>query len=365
MASVILKDVVKRYGDRPPVVAGVNLEIRDRELLVMTGPSGCGKSTLLRLVAGLEAVTSGIIRIGGRVVNDLPPRERDTAMVTYSCALYPHMSARRQLEFGLDLRGIMRPEIDRLVRYAARLVDIEPCLERRPGALSPDERQRVALGCAVARRPAVLLLDEPLVDLDGRLRAEMRARITKVQERLELTSIYVTHDPVEGMKVGDRIAILNDGVLEQVGTPREVYERPDNLFVAKFVGTPPMSFVRATVTDAGRQLSAESFALPAPAAARDALGARVGQRVVVGVRPEDIRDPDRSPRGVSAALELTTDLLETLGDEMVVHASRGADSFAFEIDAQHAPELGEKVIVAIELERLHLFDADTERRIVY
>jgi multiple sugar transport system ATP-binding protein len=364
MATVVMKDVVKRYGDNQPVITGVDLEIHEHEFMVLVGPSGCGKSTLLRMVAGLEEITSGTITIGGRVVNDLPPKDRDIAMVFQSYALYPHMTVRENLEFGLKLRGAARPEIDRLVAEAAKILEIEPHLDRRPKELSGGQRQRVALGRAIVRKPAVFLFDEPLSNLDAKLRVQMRAEIKKLQRRLAVTSIYVTHDQVEAMTMGDRIAIMNAGILQQVGTPLQVYERPENVFVANFIGTPPMNFVRCAVTEAGALLSGRTFALPSPLDLRAPLAALAGKDVVVGIRPENVLDASRSPRGATAALELTTDLVETLGDEVVVHASRGDDLITFKMDPHEPPEMGAKVKVLIELERLHVFDAATEKRIV-
>jgi len=363
MAGVTLRDVGKRYGDNPPVISGVNLEIRDREFMVLVGPSGCGKSTLLRMVAGLEEITSGTILIGDKVVNDVPPKDRDIAMVFQSYALYPHMSVRENLEFGLVLRRTPRVEIDRLVGEAAKILGLEELLARRPKELSGGQRQRVALGRAIVRKPAVFLFDEPLSNLDAKLRVQMRAEIKKLQHRLQTTAIYVTHDQVEAMTMGNRIAVLSEGKLQQVGTPLEVYERPQNLFVANFIGTPPMNFIRATVADGGSLLEGKSFALPSPAAARPALAARRGKTIVVGIRPEHVVESGRPTRGVTAPVELTADLVETLGDEVVVHGRKGDDQIAFKMDPHNPPEFGGKVAALVQIDRLHLFDADTEQRI--
>ncbi len=365
MANVILRDIAKQYGGNKPVITGVNLDVRDQEFMVLVGPSGCGKSTLLRMIAGLEEITAGTISIGDRVVNDVPPKDRDIAMVFQSYALYPHMSVRENLEFGLKLRHVARPEIDRLVAEAAKILEIEEYLARRPKELSGGQRQRVALGRAIVRKPAVFLFDEPLSNLDAKLRVQMRAEIKKLQHRLQVTAIYVTHDQVEAMTMGDRIAILNAGILQQVGAPLAVYEKPENVFVANFIGTPPMNFFRCQVTEAGALLSAKTFSLPSPAAAREALAPRAGKTLVVGVRPENVVDPSRGARGPTAPIELVADLVETLGDEVVVHARRGDDLIAFKMDPHHPPELGGKVTALVELDRLHLFDADTEKRIVY
>jgi multiple sugar transport system ATP-binding protein len=367
MANVILRDVVKRYGDNAPVITGVSLDIAEHEFMVLVGPSGCGKSTLLRMVAGLEEITGGTIAIGDRVVNDVPPKDRDIAMVFQSYALYPHMSVRENLEFGLKLRKVARPEIDRLVTDAAKVLEIEAYLERRPKELSGGQRQRVALGRAIVRKPAVFLFDEPLSNLDAKLRVQMRAEIKKLQQRLQVTSIYVTHDQVEAMTMGDRIAILNAGILQQVGTPLDVYERPANVFVANFIGTPPMNFVKCTVGEAGKELRAASFSLPAPAEAVAALAGRAGKGVVVGVRPENVVDAGRAGadkiNGATAPLALVADLVETLGSEVVVHGRAGADTISFKMDPHRPPAIGQTVEAQVELGRLHLFDADTEKRI--
>jgi multiple sugar transport system ATP-binding protein len=363
MASVVLHEVAKRYGDNPPVITGVNLEVRDREFMVLVGPSGCGKSTLLRMVAGLEEITGGTISIGGRVVNEVPPKDRNIAMVFQSYALYPHMSVRENLEFGLKIRETPRAEIDRMVNEAAKVLGLEGLLDRRPKDLSGGQRQRVALGRAIVREPSVFLFDEPLSNLDAKLRVQMRAEIKKLQLRLQVTSIYVTHDQVEAMTMGNRIALLDKGKLQQVGTPLDVYEKPQNVFVANFIGTPPMNFIRATVTDGGAGLAAKGFTLPAPAAARGALAARVGKTVVVGIRPENVLQVGRPARGPTATLELTVDMVETLGDEVVIHGRQGDDLIAFKMDPHNPPEFGAKLPALVEIDRLHLFDAETEKRI--
>ncbi|TMA31868.1 MAG: sn-glycerol-3-phosphate ABC transporter ATP-binding protein UgpC [Deltaproteobacteria bacterium] len=363
MADVVLKDVSKRYGDNPEVISGVNLEIRDHEFVVLVGPSGCGKSTLLRMVAGLEEITGGTISIGGKVVNDVPPKDRDIAMVFQSYALYPHMSVRENLEFGLVLRKTPRPEIDRMIADAAKILGLDELLARRPKELSGGQRQRVALGRAIVRNPSVFLFDEPLSNLDAKLRVQMRAEIKKLQHRLQVTSIYVTHDQIEAMTMGNRIVVLNAGKVQQVGTPLDVYERPHNLFVANFIGTPPMNFIRAKVADGGSLLQAAAFTLPSPASARQALSSMAGKEIVVGIRPEHVVEIGRPVRGPTAPLELTADLVETLGDEVVVHGRRGDDEIAFKMDPHNPPAFGGKVSAVVELDRIHLFDAGTEQRI--
>src|SRR5438067_1353206 len=259
MADVTFDSVAKRYGD-VSVIADLNLHVEDGELMVLVGPSGCGKSTALRMIAGLEEISGGTIAIGGRVVNDVAPKDRDIAMVFQSYALYPHMSVRENLEFGLRMRGVPRQEMRRRVDDAAEILGIAPLLERKPKDLSGGQRQRVAVGRAIVRKPAVFLFDEPLSNLDAKLRVQMRAEITRLQQTLGTTSVYVTHDQVEAMTMGHRITVLREGKIQQIGTPREVYDRPATAFVAQFIGTPPMNLIKATI--AGSEVRASSFALP-------------------------------------------------------------------------------------------------------
>ena len=352
MASVTLAKVSKRFGETP-VLEGLDLEIRDREFMVLVGPSGCGKSTALRIVAGLEEATSGSVSIGGRVVNDLPPKDRDIAMVFQSYALYPHMTVRENLEFGLKIRGAERAEIDRLVGEAAEILGLGALLGRKPRELSGGQRQRVAVGRAIVRKPSVFLFDEPLSNLDAKLRVQMRAEISKLQRRLQTTTIYVTHDQVEAMTMGDRICVLKDGRAQQIGAPLEVYERPANLFVAGFIGAPPMNFFRAEATDGGRTLRAASFALPAPAGAAPLAA---GTSVVVGVRPENLRSAGAQLRGPAAPLEVEVEIVEPLGHEVVVHGRAGEDLFVSSADPHRAPRPGDRATLQVELDAVHLFD---------
>src|SRR5216684_3212778 len=362
MAEVTLNKVTKKY-DETLAVRGIDLEIFDKEFVVLVGPSGCGKTTTLRMIAGLEDITDGEILIGGDVVNDMPPKDRDVAMVFQNYALYPHMTVRENMEFGLKIRKTPKETIDQMVNDAAKLLAIDHLLDRKPKQLSGGQRQRVALGRAIVRKPSVFLFDEPLSNLDAKLRVQMRGEIKKLQFRLQVTSIYVTHDQVEAMTMGNRIAVLNAGKVQQVGAPLELYERPQNLFVANFIGTPPMNFVKATVTDSGSELSARGFKLPAPASAREALAGRLGKQIVVGIRPEHVVGSGRQTRGAVAPLELTVDLVETLGDEVVIHGSQGGDQIAFKMDPHDPPQFGGKVSALVEIDRLHLFDAETEKRI--
>jgi multiple sugar transport system ATP-binding protein len=362
MADVIFRGVYKRYGD-VSVIEDLNLEVHDQEFMVLVGPSGCGKSTALRMIAGLEEITAGTISIGGRVVNDLPPKDRDIAMVFQSYALYPHMTVRENLEFGLRMRKLPRDQIDALVGEAAEILGLAQLLDRKPKQLSGGQRQRVALGRAIVRKPAVFLFDEPLSNLDAKLRVQMRAELTKLQQRLKTTTVYVTHDQIEAMTMGRRIAVMSAGRLQQVGTPLEVYDRPVNLFVANFIGTPPMNFFKATITDGGSRLAAAAFGLPVPASLAGIAKHHDGQGVVVGIRPENLLEADKPARGETAVLALEVDIVEPLGHEVIVHGRVGEDILVAKLDPTHAPEMGSTIEVALEIDSLHLFDAQTELRL--
>ena len=337
MAAVRFDNVVKRYG-AVSVIEDFSLEIRDHEFMVLVGPSGCGKSTALRMIAGLEEITAGTITIGDRVVNDLQPKDRDTAMVFQTYALYPHMSVRDNMGFGLKMRDTPKEDVARRVDEAATILGINNLLDRKPKQLSGGQRQRVALGRAIVRNPAVFLFDEPLSNLDAKLRVQMRAEITKLQQRLQTTSVYVTHDQVEAMTMGHRIAVMNAGRLQQVGTPLEVYDHPANVFVAQFIGTPPMNFFRAG-------------ALPFRIRADD---------VLVGIRPESLLEPGRSAQ---ATIPAVVELVELVGHEAVVHLRHNETPFIATFDAHSAPRNGEKIEVGVDVSRMHLFDAKSEKRL--
>ncbi len=362
MAGVTLKAVQKRF-DKTVVIKNLDLEVKDHEFMVLVGPSGCGKSTALRMVAGLEEITGGTITIGERVVNDLPPKDRDIAMVFQSYALYPHMTVRQNLEFGLKIRKMPQAEIDRLVNNAAQMLGIDHLLDRKPRELSGGQRQRVAVGRAIVRQPAVFLFDEPLSNLDAKLRVQMRAEISKLQQRLQTTTIYVTHDQVEAMTMGQRVAVLKDGDLKQVGTPMELYDKPANVFVASFIGTPPMNFVAATITDGGSKLAASRFAFPVPASLRGVTAKNAERKVVVGIRPENVLEAGAETHGETAQLPAEVEIVEPLGNEVIVHARVGEALFVAKLDPHRVPKLGDKVDLVIELDALHLFDAETEKRL--
>ncbi|MEO8430010.1 MAG: sn-glycerol-3-phosphate ABC transporter ATP-binding protein UgpC [Acidobacteriota bacterium] len=358
MATVTFRGVSKSYGGAP-VIENLNLAIGDREFMVLVGPSGCGKSTALRMIAGLEDVSGGEIAIGDRVVNDVPPKDRDIAMVFQNYALYPHMSVRENLEFGLRMRKTPGADRERLVSEASDMLGLSTVLDRRPAQLSGGQRQRVALGRAIVRKPAVFLFDEPLSNLDAKLRGQMRAEIKKLQDRLKTTTVYVTHDQVEAMTMGSRIAVMKDGRIQQVGEPLEIYDRPRNLFVAGFVGTPPMNFLPAVVTKEGTFLNGSGFTLPVPAALSGSGRLRDGASVIVGIRPESLR---RSAAGGSS-LRLVADVVEPLGDEVVVHARLGEAPVICKLGPREGPAMGEAFDVSVDAERIHLFDATTEERV--
>ena len=360
MAGVTFDRVAKRYGT-VSVIEDMNLAIADQEFMVLVGPSGCGKSTALRMIAGLEEISDGRISIGDRVVNDLAPKDRDTAMVFQNYALYPHMSVRENMEFGLKMRKMPKPDIEKRITEAANILGISHLLDRKPKQLSGGQRQRVALGRAIVRNPAVFLFDEPLSNLDAKLRVQMRAEISKLQQRLKTTSVYVTHDQVEAMTMGHRIAVMNAGRIQQVGTPLEVYDKPANVFVAQFIGTPPMNFFDATLGE-GR-LFATKFSIPVPQKLRAVVAAKDGARVRVGIRPENIAGSGGQPRGESARVSGTVEIVEPVGHEAIVHTRVGDTLLVSAFDSHSMPRVGDVIDLAIELDAVHLFDAQTEMRL--
>ncbi len=362
MSSVTFDHVGKMFDKDSYALKDFSLKIPDREFLVLVGPSGSGKSTALRCLAGLEEITEGQILIGDRVVNNVAPRDRDIAMVFQSYALYPHMTVHDNMAFGLTLRKLPKEDIERRVNDAAAILGIEPLLKRKPRALSGGQRQRVALGRAIVREPSVFLLDEPLSNLDAKLRVQTRAEISKLHARLGTTFIYVTHDQVEAMTMATRIAVLNFGELQQVGTPQELYESPRNMFVAGFIGSPAMNFFEATVTasDGKIQLEAPGLVLPPAARHTEFLRGRVGQKVVVGARPEAIHDFDFQPSGAATTrVDATVDVTEQMGSEMIAYVVIGGQTFVARLDPRSKARMGAQIAVAFETERLHLFDPET------
>jgi len=358
MAQVTLKNVTKRYDD-VEAVRDISLVIPDQELVVLVGPSGCGKSTTLRMIAGLEAISSGEIRIGERVVNDLPPKLRDIAMVFQSYALYPHMSVRQNLAFGLKMRNTPRSEIDRSVADAAAILGIEGLLDRKPKQLSGGQRQRVAMGRAIVRRPAVFLFDEPLSNLDAALRVQMRTEISRLHSRLKTTTIYVTHDQVEAMTLADRIVVMRDGLIQQVGPPLELYDRPTNRFVAGFIGTPAMNFIEGQVVDSGDgpTFEAAGICVPLPALLRPSLGH--GAQVVLGVRPPDIRLAGGSHTG--PCVEARVDVREPMGSEVYLYLESQWGSLVARVGSDAAAREGDQVKLALSEDSIHLFDGKSQR----
>ena len=325
MASISCQHIYKIYpGATAPAVTDFNLEIQDKEFIIFVGPSGCGKSTTLRMIAGLEEISKGEMYIGGRLINDVPPKDRDIAMVFQSYALYPHMTVYKNIAFGLELRKTPKDEIDRRVHEAAKILEIEHLLDRKPKALSGGQRQRVALGRAMVRNPAVFLLDEPLSNLDAKLRTSMRTEIIKLHKKLATTFIYVTHDQTEAMTMGDRIVVMKDGVIQQVDTPQNLYDMPCNMFVAGFIGSPQMNFLDGTVTKNGDQyaidLGGDTIPLPKEKTADGKLDSYVGKKVKMGIRPEDIDDePEFMAKHPDCHLEAQVDVSEMMGAEIYLY----------------------------------------------
>jgi sn-glycerol 3-phosphate transport system ATP-binding protein len=357
MAEVELEAVRKSFG-RTEVIKGISTAIADGELRVVLGPSGCGKSTVLRMIAGLEEITAGTIRIGDRVVNRLEPKDRDIAMVFQNYALYPHMSVYDNMAYGLRNRMTPRDEILRRVQEAALILGLSDLLDRKPRQLSGGQRQRVAMGRAIVREPAVFLFDEPLSNLDARLRVQMRIEIRQLQQRLATTSIYVTHDQVEAMTLGDRLMVMNEGVVEQVGCPLEVYEHPASVFVGGFIGSPAMNFLAARIEGDGQALRIGATRLPLPLP----LPEQAGREITLGLRPEHL-SPAADGDG---RMELEVDLVEALGADKVVHGRLVGDGapLTSRLDGGRQVAIGERLPLAVAAERLHLFDRDHGRRIV-
>ena len=360
MAQVVLKDLNKKY-DEVHAVKDVNLTIRDKEFMVFVGPSGCGKTTTLRMVAGLEEITSGEISIGERIVNDLPPKDRDIAMVFQNYALYPHMSVYDNMAFGLKMRKFPKAEIAKRVQDAAEILGIQELLKRKPRQLSGGQRQRVAVGRAIVRHPQVFLFDEPLSNLDAKLRVQMRVELKRLHERLETTAIYVTHDQVEAMTLGSRVVVMKDGWVQQVGEPMEIYSRPQNKFVAGFIGSPAMNFIPATITEQSGTLYAEASGVkvkvPADRTAR--LAAYKGQSVALGIRPEDLRVSPTNELS-DQAFDAVVDVVEPLGAEILLDVTVAGQSVVARVEPGIKARPHEKIRMAFVPERTHFFDAKTE-----
>jgi multiple sugar transport system ATP-binding protein len=365
MASVKYDHVFKRFGE-VTAVNDLNIEIADKEFLVFVGPSGCGKTTSLRLLAGLEEISEGNIYIGDRLVNDVAPKDRDIAMVFQSYALYPHMTVYENMAFGLKLRKTPKAEIDRRVKEAAQILGIEQLLDRKPKQLSGGQRQRVAVGRAIVREPKVFLFDEPLSNLDAKLRVETRANISKLHQRLGTTFIYVTHDQTEAMTMGTRIAVMKDGLLYQLDTPQSLYDRPANVFVAGFIGSPAMNFfdVRLATSDGKLVIDGGSFHLDVPADRLKALQSYAGKELVLGIRPEDLHDPEFTPPGVvTGRIPSEVDVTELMGSSVNLYLLSGGKQFVAIVDPRTRARVGNKVDVVANMGNFHIFDKETEQAI--
>ena len=381
MASITIDQVDKVYPNGYQAIYGLSLEVSDGEFVVLVGPSGCGKSTALRMVAGLEQITEGELRIGERIVNDVEPKNRDIAMVFQNYALYPHMTVAENIGFALKLAKVPRAEVTARVNEAAQMLELTDQLDSKPSQLSGGQRQRVAMGRAIVREPAAFLMDEPLSNLDAKLRVQMRADISRLQRQLGVTTIYVTHDQVEAMTMGDRVAVLKDGYLQQVDTPQNLYDRPDNVFVAAFIGSPSMNLFEATIDGNQLQLGGNRLTLPGAAIERrPALGTYDGRKIAVGIRPEDLEDAALATDATEGAvISSTVELTESLGSEIVVHfaldAARvdaGNPDAADDLSAANAVarfdprsrcRAGEPVDIAVTVENLHFFDLENHEAI--
>jgi len=359
MSTVTFEHVTKRYGE-VTAVDDLNLSIADGEFMVLVGPSGCGKTTSLRMIAGLEDITAGTLSIGDRVVNDVAPKDRDIAMVFQSYALYPHMNVYDNLAFGLKLRKVDKKEIDRRVKEAAETIQLTGLLERKPKELSGGQRQRVALGRAIVREPAVFLMDEPLSNLDAKLRVQTRAEIARLHKRLKTTIVYVTHDQVEAMTMGERIAVMSNAKLQQVGAPQELYDRPVNKFVAGFIGSPAMNFIGVELVGSGEAavLRGDGIELPLPRHFREATAAASGRQFTLGIRPEHL---DVAATGAAdATVRARADVVEYLGNDELLHVViAGADVVAL-VSADRRVRPDDEVTVHVPLDKIHLFDAESE-----
>ena len=372
MAKVLIENLVKVYpgggGPDVKVVHGIDLEIKDREFMVLVGPSGCGKSTTLRMVAGLEEISGGTISIDGTVVNDVLPKDRDIAMVFQNYALYPHMTVYENMAFGLKLRKFPKAEIDRRVREASAMLGLDAYLDRKPKALSGGQRQRVSVARAIVRKPKVFLFDEPLSNLDAKMRVSTRTEISKLHARLGATMIYVTHDQVEAMTMGDRICVMKDGLIMQVAEPLELYNRPANLFVASFIGSPPMNFFRGTIRAEGTALQfvetnekGSPVVIPLDAKLAAKASGHVGKPIVFGIRPEDVLDAATLANPDAASIiEVKVEVSEPMGAETFLYLTTGASAFIARVNPTDRFEADQSVRISFRLENAHLFDGETE-----
>ncbi len=370
MASLSLRHIYKKYPGGVTAVSDFNLEIKDKEFIVLVGPSGCGKSTTLRMIAGLEEITEGELFIGDQLVNDVAPKDRKIAMVFQNYALYPHMTVSENMAFGLKLSKTPKEEIKRRVEEAARILDITHLLDRKPKALSGGQKQRVALGRAIVRNPKVFLLDEPLSNLDAKLRATMRTELTKLHNRVGTTFVYVTHDQVEAMTMATRIVVMKDGLIQQVDTPQNLYDNPVNMFVAGFIGTPPMNFINGTLVKKGEDVYFEfennMIKVPAEKANNPALKDYIGQEVIVGIRPESIHDqPAQLAALEDSTIDAYVDVTELMGAEIYLYLTIGETNLTARVSARSTSRAGDTIKIAFDTARMHIFDKDTEKCIVH
>jgi multiple sugar transport system ATP-binding protein len=364
MATVSLRHVTKCFDGDVIAVKDANIAIEDKEFVVLVGPSGCGKSTTLRMIAGLEEATEGEIYIDELLVNHVPPKDRDIAMVFQNYALYPHMTVYQNMAFGLKLRKFKNSEIDERVQRASEILGIQTLLNRKPKALSGGQRQRVAVGRAIVRKPKVFLFDEPLSNLDAKLRVQMRAEINKLHTQLQATMIYVTHDQVEAMTMGDRIVVMKDGIIHQTDTPLDIYKYPVNLFVAGFIGSPAMNFFDGTIsTSDGKTIfRGDGYDITLPDEMKSRIESFAGREVIFGVRPEDFYcTPDDSP--YTAAFSAPVEVIEPMGNEIFLYFTRKDTSFIARVDPDISAKIGEEIELSIDLKRVHFFDRETEKRI--
>ena len=369
MASISLKNICKKYPNGFEAVKNFNMEIEDKEFIIFVGPSGCGKSTTLRMVAGLEDISSGELLIDGRLVNDVEPKDRDIAMVFQNYALYPHMTVYDNMAFALKLRKTPKEEIDKMVRDAAKILDLEKLLDRKPKALSGGQRQRVAMGRAIVRNPKVFLMDEPLSNLDAKLRVQMRTEISKLHQRLGTTIIYVTHDQTEAMTLGTRIVVMKDGVVQQIDSPQNLYNAPANLFVAGFIGSPQMNFVDAVCQVNGKKVNLKvgpySIALSEQKSKALIDGGYAGKTVVMGIRPEDVYDSDEMLAKYSGSvIEAKINVYELLGAEVYLYFDLEGANMTARVSPTTTARTGDSVKFALDVEKIHVFDKETELTIV-
>lgn len=365
MSSVTYKNVVKKFGDLT-IIKNLNIEVKDQEFLVLVGPSGCGKTTALRLLAGLEEITDGEIIIGDRVVNDVAPKDRDIAMVFQSYALYPHLSVYDNMAFGLKLRKTPKDEIKRRVGEAAEILGITDLLQRKPRQLSGGQRQRVAVGRAIVREPKVFLFDEPLSNLDAKLRVQMRAEISKLHQRLQTTFIYVTHDQTEAMTMASRIAVINKGNLQQLDTPQNLYDFPNNLFVAGFIGSPAMNFFPAKLSVSGDKVTVDAgdFKVQIPAKHAAPYKGMDGKSIVFGIRPENIHDPEFAPSNINGEkVTSKVDVTELMGNETLLYLVSGKNTFVARVDPRSKLRVSNSTEMIFDMDKFHIFDANTEEAI--